>query len=344
MLEFRTTGFNGSSTQYSPFIDSRLAVASSANFGLVGNGRLYILNLTADGILLEKHFDTQDALYDVAWSEAHDQQLVVGSGDGSIKLFDLTLDQFPVRAWHEHTREVFSVHWNLVSKQTFCSSSWDGTVKIWSPVRPTSSLLTLPTHSCTYSAAWSPHADQVLSCVSSDSHLRLYDLRTPASASHHLTLCIPIHQTAPRAAAAAAASPPPPAPAEALTHDWNKYRPSVVATAGVDRLIRSFDLRSPTHGPVAVLAGHDYAVRKLAWSPHRADVLLSAGYDMSARVWTDGAGGAGGLAAPPRELGRMDAHTEFVTGLDWCLFGAEGWAATVGWDERVLVWDVRAVM
>lgn len=45
-----------------------------------------------------------------------------------------------------------------------------------------------------------------------------------------------------------------------------------------------------------------------------------------------------------REMGRMGRHTEFVMGVDWCLFGAEGWCASVGWDERLLVWDVRAIM
>lgn len=75
-------------------------------------------------------FDTQDSLYDLAWSEAHENQVVVAAGDGSIKLFDIALDEFPVQSWQEHNREVFSVHWNLVAKDTFCSSSWDGTVKI----------------------------------------------------------------------------------------------------------------------------------------------------------------------------------------------------------------------
>jgi len=134
-------------------------------------------------------------------------------------------------------------------------------------------------------------------------------------------------------------------PSEALTHDWNKYRPSTIATAGVDRLIRTFDIRAPAQGPVVVLAGHDYAVRKISWSPHLPDLLLSASYDMTCRVWTDGGGGddgAGGYGA--REEGRMGRHTEFVTGVDWCLFGAEGWCASCGWDERVLVWDVRGVM
>ncbi|KAL9060125.1 MAG: hypothetical protein Q9206_001145 [Seirophora lacunosa] len=130
MLEFRTQGFNSYAVKYSPFFDSRIAVASAANFGLVGNGRLYVLGLTPQGIVAEKWFDTQDSLYDLCWSETHENQCVVAAGDGSIKLFDIALDEFPVQSWQEHKREVFAVHWNLVAKDTFCSSSWDGTLKI----------------------------------------------------------------------------------------------------------------------------------------------------------------------------------------------------------------------
>ena len=144
-------------------------------------------------------------------------------------------------------------------------------------------------------------------------------------------------------------------PSEALTHDWNKYRDSIVAAAGVDRMIRTFDIRAPHQGPVATLPGHGYAVRKVTWSPHLSDVLLSASYDMTCRVWTDGSAMGNGIEANMklpdpmalgggRELGRMTRHTEFATGVDWCLFGAEGWCASCGWDERLLVWDVRAVM
>lgn len=77
-----------------------------------------------------RRFDTQDSLFDVAFSELHENQLAVASGDGSIKLFDTTLADFPVASWAEHTREVFSVSWNLTDKSAFCSSSWDGTVKL----------------------------------------------------------------------------------------------------------------------------------------------------------------------------------------------------------------------
>ena len=75
-------------------------------------------------------FETQDALYDLAWSEQHENQVAVACGDGAIKLFDIGLDQFPVQSWQEHNREVYGINWNLVTKDTFCSSSWDGTIKV----------------------------------------------------------------------------------------------------------------------------------------------------------------------------------------------------------------------
>ena len=37
-------------------------------------------------------YDTQDGLYDVAWSEIHENQLVTASGDGSIKMWDVMIN------------------------------------------------------------------------------------------------------------------------------------------------------------------------------------------------------------------------------------------------------------
>jgi peroxin-7 len=56
MLEYRLQGFNGYAVKYSPFIDNRIAIGAAANFGLVGNGRLFILRLTANGIQREKWY------------------------------------------------------------------------------------------------------------------------------------------------------------------------------------------------------------------------------------------------------------------------------------------------
>lgn len=58
MLEFRTRGYNPYAVKYSPYFDNRVAVASAANFGIVGNGRLFALGLTAAGIQVEKTYES----------------------------------------------------------------------------------------------------------------------------------------------------------------------------------------------------------------------------------------------------------------------------------------------
>lgn len=125
--KFPTPGYAGYNVAWSPFFPDRFAVASAANYGLVGNGRLHIFS-TSSGP--QKFFDTQDGIFDIAWSELHEHQIVSAGGDGSVKLWDVSLNDHPIRNWHEHSREVFSVDWNNIQKDLFATSSWDGSVKI----------------------------------------------------------------------------------------------------------------------------------------------------------------------------------------------------------------------
>lgn len=37
-------------------------------------------------------FDTQDGMFDLAWSEMHENQIASACGDGSIKLWDISLN------------------------------------------------------------------------------------------------------------------------------------------------------------------------------------------------------------------------------------------------------------
>lgn len=87
-------------------------------------------------------------------------------------------------------------------------------------------------------------------------------------------------------------------PTEVLSIDWNKYRPWVIASGSVDKSIKIWDCRNVKLGGMqdagvgigggavceATLPGHEYAVRKVQWSPHRPDLLASASYDMSCRM------------------------------------------------------------
>lgn len=70
---------------------------------------------------------------------------------------------------------------------------------------------------------------------------------------------------------------------------------------------------------------------------------------MTVRLWNDASmqgpvAGPGGGARAGQQMGIMNRHTEFIWGLDWCLFGAGGWVASAGWDERVLLWDANMLM
>jgi len=252
----------------------------------------------------------------------------------------LLLKELPLRAWREHSREAFSVDWSNVDKTIFASSSWDGLVKIWTPERP-ASIQTVAAHqSCVYQALFSPHAPNIISSCSSDGSIKIFDLRTTGSAPPPPPSAVP------------SAVPPAPPPgssvpsivipahpaAEVLSIDWNKYRPWVLVSGSTDKTAKVWDARSVKSGPSGPqiagnceisLHGHEYAVRKVQWSPHRSDLVASASYDMTCRVWSTT---PSAMQPPLRTI--YDKHTEFVTGCAWGLY-EEGLLASCSWDHSL---------
>ncbi|XP_031494441.1 peroxisome biogenesis protein 7 [Nymphaea colorata] len=313
------TPFCGYAVRFSPFYESRLAVATAQNFGIVGNGRLHILELSAGppgaaggGIVPTAAFDTADAIYDCAWCEDNDQLLVAAVADGSLKVYDLSLppQSNPVRSFHEHSREVHAVDWNPVRKDSFLSASWDDSLKLWTLDRPLS-LRTLRGHSyCVYSVAWSPRHADVLASASGDGTLRLWDIREPEA-----TLVLPAHEL------------------EILACDWDKYSDCIVVTGSVDKSIRVWDVRSP-RAPITEMLGHGYAIRRLRCSPHREGFVASCSYDMSVRLWNYRA-----VDDSATTVARWDHHTEFAVGVDMSVL-VDGLMASTGWDELVYVWQI----
>lgn len=307
---FYRTVFNGYAVKFSPFDEGKIAVATSQNFGIVGNGKQYVLQMGPQGMVEVAQFDTLDGLYDCAWSEENENLLVSACGDGSVKVWDLARppQANPLRSFKEHTHEVYGVNWNMVQHDKFLSASWDDTIKLWSLAHGQGSLQTYVGHSyCVYSAVWSPkHGDTFLS-ASGDCTAKVWDIRQPRP-----SLSIAAHQF------------------EVLTADWNKYQDTVIATGSVDKEIRVWDIRNPGQ-PMNTLRGHQYAVRRVQWSPHHQTLLASSSYDMSVCLWDSAAPASDAL------LNRFDHHTEFAVGLDWSMF-VEGLLASTGWDEMVYVW------
>lgn len=150
-------------------------------------------------------------------------------------------------------------------------------------------------------------------------------------------------------------------PTEVLSLDWNKYQPTVIATASVDRTVRLHDLRMASNAPqpaaqadggrscIATLLGHDYAIRRVAWSPHAGDILASAGYDMTVRTWKmDNVNLPSGAAPLPPGAGQgrctdiYTEHREFVVGLAWSLY-EPGVLATASWDQSCHIYMPNAL-
>lgn len=139
------------------------------------------------------------------------------------------------------------------------------------------------------------------------------------------------------------------------------------------RSIRVWDLRMLSKAPVQVppppwlfssptkqalisaqVLGHGYGVKRLRWSAHAANHLLSCSYDttvllssfstfssfiycsaltsyLQVRLWE--------LGACALELCCWRHHTEFATGIDWDLF-APGRVVSCGWDNKCVSWDI----
>ena len=158
----------------------------------------------------------------------------------------------------------------------------------WIPDRAHSITTLQAAQGCVYQAVFSPHHPDLIATAANDGALRLFDLRSPSLMNAPTSFTNPLSTPG--------LTIPPRSVSEALTVDWNKYRQLVLATAGTDKVIRIWDCRmlkpgattemSPALGGVCEgeLLGHEYAVRKVQWSPHRADVLASASYDMTCRM------------------------------------------------------------
>ncbi|GAB2217933.1 hypothetical protein Droror1_Dr00001147 [Drosera rotundifolia] len=121
-----------------------------------GNGRLHMLDLSAPSpvspISELMAFDIADGVYDLAWSESHDNLLVAALTDGSLKLYDVSLPPQlnPMRSLREHTCEVFSADWNPARHDFFLSPrvttpSSCGPPTAPTPTAPSPSTLTAST-------------------------------------------------------------------------------------------------------------------------------------------------------------------------------------------------------
>lgn len=302
---------------YSHLPSELLAVATSQHYGIAGNGRAHVVTVSATTGLTEIFSrDTQDCLFDVAWSEANEHQLVGVCGDGSTVLWDLrSTDPHPVARWTEHGQEAVGVAWAPVSKLTFATASWDGTVRIMDPLsraavsvlesgepgsrRPLHAVEWHPTHAGTLSSGG---ADGV--CV--------WDVRSRDS----------------RASFGGGVG-------EILSLDWNKFREFEILAGGSDGAVRIWDTRRAAR-PVRLLQGHRLPVRRVRCSPHDTGIAATASYDFTVCLWDT----SNDAALHATLLQRCSHHREFASGVEFSLF-IPGLLASCSWDHALVAWNYR---
>lgn len=260
-----------SSTQltcYSPFPSSQL-------YGLAGGGSLFLLaqNSLDEGQSLTElcRLEWSDGLFDVAWCPYASDIAATASGDGSLQIWsgldgDSALEELtpkqPLLCLQEHKNEIYSLDWGEKwNYHTLLSASWDCTLKLWDCNRQNSITTFVGHNDLIYCAKFSPLIANLFASVSTDGHLNLWN---SLDFTGKPLMSIEAHAS------------------EALACDWSHFDRNVLLTGGSDGLVRGWDLRKMrTH--IFELGSGEFAVRRLACSPHSATVLASANYDFTTR-------------------------------------------------------------
>ncbi|XP_017129608.1 peroxisomal targeting signal 2 receptor [Drosophila elegans] len=324
-----TTDRHGYSLRFSPFEANYLLLATSQMYGLAGGGSLFLLeqnaNATAsDGQSLGElcRLEWSDGLFDVAWCPYAADIAATASGDGSLQIWcgldgesaaNQQTPKQPLICLQEHKNEVYSLDWGEKwNYHTLLSASWDCTLKLWDCNRQNSITTFVGHNDLIYGAKFSPLIANLFASVSTDGHLNLWNSLDFAGKP---LMSIEAHAS------------------EALSCDWSHFDRNVLVTGGSDGLIRGWDLRKMrTH--VFELYSGEFAVRRLACSPHSAAVLASANYDFTTRIWNLERGESA------QEINAQ--HTEFVCGVDWNPHRIHQ-LADCGWDSLANVYTPQCL-
>ena len=296
--------------KFSPFEKNLIACAQSQYYGVIGNGRLSVcqFDLQTKSIQEIKRFNTNDACFDIAWSEANENIIASAQGDGSLKIWDLN-NQFPYGNIKCHAGEVHSVNWNINQPEMVATSSQDMTIKIHDVVK----MMTINSFTghkgVVYNVVWHPTLPGVFASCSEDGSFKIWDVK-----SKDPVRSIKAHN------------------GHAMSCDFNKYQ-NILATAGSDGSLAVWDLKSTTNVPILAIKAHSLTIKKICYSPFNSSLLGSVGYDMNVRLWD---------TQLCQQVDIFKHHREFVMGFDFSSLD-ENLIATCGWDRSLNILDWKDI-
>ncbi|KAL6776091.1 LWD1 [Auxenochlorella protothecoides x Auxenochlorella symbiontica] len=180
----------------------------------------------------------------------------------------------------EYCEPITSFDWNHLEPRRLGTASLDATCTVWDIERGCVDTQLIAHDGEVYDLAWG--GATMFASVSADASVRVFDLRD----RDHSTITYESRG------------------GEALVRlGWNRADPrfmAVLAAGSAEVVV--LDVRRPA-APLARLARHTAPANVLAWAPHSACHLCSAGDDGAALIWDVGAlgggGGPGGAAQDP---------------------------------------------
>ncbi|PNW72299.1 hypothetical protein CHLRE_16g674000v5 [Chlamydomonas reinhardtii] len=188
----------------------------------------------------------------------------------------------------EFSAPLTSFDWNEADPKRLGTSSIDTTCTIWDIEKGEVDTQLIAHDREVYDIAWGGLG--VFATVSADGSVRVFDLRD----KEHSTI---IYE-----------SPQPDTPL--LRLGWNRQDPRYMATILQDSpKVVILDIRYPTL-PVAELCRHQAPVNALAWAPHSAQHICTAGDDSQALIWDVSAVGGGNNANAAAGGGASDVSLD----------------------------------
>ena len=192
----------------------------------------------------------------------------------------------------------------------FLSASWDQTIKIWNLSNSGLTALTsLSGHSSlVYTGSWNPKMSGIVISGSADKTFRIWDVNSSSINS------TPVFISKPGAS-------------DVLCCDWNKFDSNIFALGYASGLIEIRDFRNLNSEPLKTIQlAHDYAIRKIRFSPHIPTLFGSVSYDMITKLWDMD----GGLVDQSKN------HNEFTYGFDFDSKIPNRFV-DCGWDRKVII-------
>lgn len=116
--------------------------------------------------------------------------------------------------------------------------------------------------------------------------------------------------------------------------DWHQSFPHLCGSAGDDRRILLWDIRSPGKPNHSIDDAHKEEVNSIAFSKHNEYLFASGSSDKTVGLWD--------IRNMKAKVHSFESHTDSVTNVQWSPTN-ESILSSCGADRRVMVWDLSRI-